>query len=171
MVGFAPFYVLALILPNLRELDLSYLQTDYPDRAVGAFCNGCPHLTRLTWNDNCVKLLLGGDDFRDAANLTELNLDACRFYHSRRPVYWETESLYRGRNYYMFRNCQRLERLSIKDSSRCRHSHETFHKISQAMIIKFVRYTPTLRWLKSDLTDENVTMLQQERPDVTFVTD
>jgi hypothetical protein len=33
---------------------------------------------------------------------------------------------------------------------------------------KFVRCTPTLRWFRSDLTPENVVLLQAERPEITF---
>jgi hypothetical protein len=33
-----------------------------------------------------------------------------------------------------------------------------------------VRRTLTLRWFRSDLTAENVALLQRERPEVTFVT-
>jgi hypothetical protein len=37
------------------------------------------------------------------------------------------------------------------------------------MPIGFVRRTPNLKWLRSDLTPEGFVMLQQDRPDVTFV--
>ena len=40
---------------------------------------------------------------------------------------------------------------------------------SQNMLIKLVRHHPTLRWLRSDLTDENIAMLNEERPEVTLV--
>jgi hypothetical protein len=36
--------------------------------------------------------------------------------------------------------------------------------------MKTVRLYPTLKWLRSDLTAENVAFLQQERPGITFVT-
>jgi hypothetical protein len=39
------------------------------------------------------------------------------------------------------------------------------------MLIKMVRLHPTLRWLRSDLSEENVAMLKQERPEITFVSD
>jgi hypothetical protein len=35
------------------------------------------------------------------------------------------------------------------------------------MIMKMVRRHPALKWLRSDLA-ENVSILQQERPDITF---
>jgi hypothetical protein len=41
--------------------------------------------------------------------------------------------------------------------------------ISQKMIIKMVRNMSLLHWLCSDLTDENVATLSEERPDLTFV--
>jgi len=43
--------------------------------------------------------------------------------------------------------------------------------ISQKAIMKFVRHHQSLRWLRSDLSDENSSMLKQERPEVMFVTD
>jgi hypothetical protein len=39
------------------------------------------------------------------------------------------------------------------------------------MLIKMVRNNRTLQWLRSDLLAENVAMLQQERPDVTLISD
>jgi hypothetical protein len=83
---------------------------------------------------------------------------------------WEEEPTNGDLNFYMYMYCNRLERLSVKNVT-SRLLHEEEQPVSQAMIIKFVRHTPTLRWLRSDLTEENVAMLQQERPDVTFVTD
>lgn len=41
--------------------------------------------------------------------------------------------------------------------------------ISQEILIKMMaRLHPTLRWLRSDLTPDNVVMLHQERPDIVF---
>lgn len=37
--------------------------------------------------------------------------------------------------------------------------------MQQEELIKMVRRHPTLRWLQSDLSNENVVMLKQERPD------
>lgn len=43
--------------------------------------------------------------------------------------------------------------------------------LSQDAIIMTVRRTPSLRWLRSDLTEEYVAMLQKERPEITFDSD
>jgi hypothetical protein len=40
--------------------------------------------------------------------------------------------------------------------------------MSQEMLMDFVRSAPSLQWFRSDLTPENVAMLQRERPGVTF---
>jgi hypothetical protein len=44
------------------------------------------------------------------------------------------------------------------------------YPVTQIIIMKTVRLYPTLKWLRSDLTAENVAFLQQERPGITFVT-
>lgn len=71
-------------------------------------------------------------------------------------------------DHHMLMHCRTLERLSIKNSMWFLN-HNQYLPITEDMIIKFARRTPTLRRLRSDLTAENVTMLKQERPDVTFV--
>ena len=42
-------------------------------------------------------------------------------------------------------------------------------RLLEDFIVQFARSTPTLRWLKSDLSDENIAMLKKERPEVTSV--
>jgi hypothetical protein len=66
--------------------------------------------------------------------------------------------------------CKHLKRLCIKNSTWLQNGKEV-QLVSQGMIIKFVRHSLTLRWLQSYLTEESVAILQQERPDITFVTD
>ena len=42
--------------------------------------------------------------------------------------------------------------------------------IPQTVLIKFIRKAPTtMRWFRSNLTQENIQMLQQERPKIEFV--
>lgn len=73
---------------------------------------------------------------------------------------------------YLMVRCMRLQRLSIKNATWCTEENplEKF-RVSQQMLIKMVRNHATLKWLRSDLSAENVAMLRQERPDVTFVSD
>lgn len=75
------------------------------------------------------------------------------------------------RRFYMLRNGFKLERLSMKGCTWVDPFEEEKHAISQEMIMKMVRRLDRLRWLRSDLTNENLALLQQERPEITFVTD
>jgi hypothetical protein len=162
---------LALILPNLRNLDLSYLRLQ--GRVMVNFFEKCPHLTRVTFSGP-IGISLSGDYFWRARYVTELNLLDSTFPPCAHPspLYWEEELRYAGRNYYMLMNCKHLERVTIKNTTwQAVEVEGEAQPLSQGIIIKFVRHTPTLRWLRSDLTEENVAMLQQERPDITFVSD
>ena len=63
-----------------------------------------------------------------------------------------------------------LERVSIKGVTVKGQEVDSEHQpLSQQVIIQFVRDSPSLRWLRSDLTEQNVAMLQQERPEISFV--
>jgi hypothetical protein len=65
-----------------------------------------------------------------------------------------------------------LERVSIKGAKYKRKGQQIEPEpisIPQLWLIKFARRATSLRWLRSDLTPENVAMLKRERPDVEFV--
>jgi hypothetical protein len=67
-------------------------------------------------------------------------------------------------NHFIFhRCCKALERVSIRNA-RCYRN--VLICIPQNALIKFVRNVPSLRWFRSDLTQENIDMLQLERPDI-----
>ena len=74
---------------------------------------------------------------------------------------------------YLWMNCPRLERVSMKGVTLqvLGAEEQEPEPVPQDIIIKFVRRHHPLRWLRSDLTAENVAMLQQERPEVTFVSE
>jgi hypothetical protein len=145
---------------------------------VGRFCESCTQLTRIALNNATGDYLdLFGSDFMDVADsLTNLYLDGARF-HCRARLYtynWEEKSSNGDMSLHMLMYCNCLERLDIKSATWGTFLPEESHgpqPISQGAIIKLVRHMPTLRWLRSDLTAENVALLQQERPDVTFVMD
>ena len=67
------------------------------------------------------------------------------------------------RDTFIFHCSKALERVSIRNliwgSMYCR----------QKILIKFVRNVPTLRWFRSNLTEENMNMLRLERPDIEFL--
>ena len=74
---------------------------------------------------------------------------------------------------YMFERCPSIERLSIKDCAIDEYDFEEPESElpPQEDLVKMVRNHPSLRWLRSDLSAENVAMLQQERPEINFVSE
>lgn len=72
-------------------------------------------------------------------------------------------------NKYMFQCCRQLQRISIKRASWIGKDMAAPEPLPQDMLIKMVRHHPALQWIRSDLTAENVNMLKQERPEITFV--
>ena len=60
---------------------------------------------------------------------------------------------------FLFHKCSKeLERVSIKNIT-----HGGCFSVPQNLMIKFVQNTPTLKWLRSDLTQDNIEMLQSEQ--------
>ena len=173
-VGILLLMALFRMVPNIRELDSSYIgffRLSYffirPQTLLRVDCRGA---------DDCLDLL-GNDVFF----LQEFYLDDSRLRVPHLPdaapdeiAMSFTSPNHADTNYHMLMYCSGLERLSIKNvswSSRFGPMDDGIFPVTQEMIIKFVRRTPTLRWLRSDLTAENIAMLKQERPQVTFVTD
>jgi hypothetical protein len=139
---------------------------------------------------------LDGDDFKDAPYLNELHLDGHILHDSDKleRSYLEGYYLFNGENRYLLKKCCGLKRVSIMHLGRTYlEGRDLFgddedndeddpylfgddedeewitEPISQKAIMKFVRFTPTLSWLRSELTDKNVAILRLERPDITFV--
>jgi hypothetical protein len=99
-------------------------------------------------------------------SLTELNLDNSQLY-SLSPHTAELYSVDREYSRSLFMYCDSLERLSIKNDSWLIRPEEEEegegNMLSQEMLINMVRNHPALRWLRSNLLEENIAMLQQER--------
>jgi hypothetical protein len=72
-------------------------------------------------------------------------------------------------NSFTFQYFHALERLSIKNVTWGLHENDFGRPVSQGMLIKMVCHHPTLKWLRSNLKEENIVMRRQERPDITFV--
>ena len=67
-----------------------------------------------------------------------------------------------------------LEGVSIRNMTACffddGEHHPLHHPLPQTALVKFVRNAPTtLKWFRSDLTQDNITMLQSERPGIKFL--
>ena len=172
-----PLVSLSWFLPNVRELILSDISFHSNAGYLVRFCNGLVNLVRVTWTGGG-RLAMEGQGFgaSSCSRLTELILDGCCLVHhpyGRRIqealAIMSTDTV--GQNINILRRCKNLERLSIKGAtlSISYSDHATNEPIPQEMLMKMVRCHPALRWLRSDLTQENVAILQQERPEVTFV--
>ena len=115
-----------------------------------------------------------GMDLKQCESLKELYLDNTLVTASakeEKDVFEDTDDEESCPFHYCIRN---LERVSLKG---CQYFNMTAkaedHAIhgkpfSQVGLIKFVRNATNLKWFHSDLTAENVEMLQWERPDVVF---
>jgi hypothetical protein len=168
MVSYSTVYDLFSILPGVLDINLKL--GAFNTKQCFSFCstfNRCPKYKRMKWNAPICLHLHGG---LGSSNLSEVSLNRCVFVaesRARLAEYAVPED-----DVYMMKNCTRLRRLSIKDVrlkvGMC--SGQQYY-MCQTIIIKMVRNHPTLRWLRSDLTAENVAMLQRERPDITFVSE
>jgi hypothetical protein len=182
-------------LPNLRRITVSssYVPGLYLEEVSGR----CPNLTSLTWHGQARSLYLSGVVL-GRGGARDLYMDDCTFYECRDPfaaaandeddVDDDDDEGFTC----MFASCVgTLERVSIRNARyfvhvfRGRRKNETQPPIfspeedrrvrsaakdlPQRAIVDFVRRAPNLRWLRSDLTPENVATLQRERPDVAFV--
>ena len=54
-----------------------------------------------------------------------------------------------------------LERLSIKNVTWGLHENDFGRPVSQGMLVKMVCHHPTLKWLRINLTEENIAMRRQ----------
>lgn len=160
----------ARLFPNLQEVDLSYIQTT-PSVMSAISIYGTP-LTKIKWNGaRHASLLPPLFTSRHASQLVELHLENAQITSLYGPLH-VNESMLNDNpencESYLWKHCPRLERVSIKGATINLYSSSPL-KITQNMLMKLVRYHPTLRYLKSDLTNANICMLQKERPEITLV--
>ena len=171
------FYeALARILPNLREIDLSNTECQ-PSSAIRAFSRECPRLEKITWNSTNKPLSsanIDGDDVTEATNLKEMYIDNAVFktgYINNIRGLSDLEN--DGHSHiYLFHKCgsKVLERISIKNARYSEFLRSEIVPFPQNALIKFIRHAPpSLRWFRSDLTQENIGMLRSERPTIEFV--
>jgi hypothetical protein len=75
-----------------------------------------------------------------------------------------------GADWVLLQEYPNLERVTLKhaDYRECYEGNDDWKKVPQEALMKFVRYTPKLRWFCSDLTQENIAVLKEERPEVEF---
>ncbi|OEU14482.1 hypothetical protein FRACYDRAFT_241027 [Fragilariopsis cylindrus CCMP1102] len=158
---------LSRILPKLREVNFS--NTCIDGWILSNFSRFCPLLEKVTSNDAKYIAVDGEDMFgefgaRHSNVLKEMYIDNTVFL----PISYYREKfddLNDHPEIFIFHKCcKAIERVSIRNA---RENEYTDSTISQNKLIKFVRNAPpTLRWFRSDLTLDNMTMLRLERPGI-----
>jgi hypothetical protein len=160
------FGYLAAALPNVRELDLSGWNYAYVLMFVAARFASLERLVLPGSHD----VESNGNRLHLCHNLRDLNMDGACFISlwSEGRIGADLERTYKD-TLFSYRPLE-LERVSIKGATyKYAGSDDEPLSIPQRRLIDFARRAASLRWLRSDLTPENVAMLKRERPDVEFV--
>ena len=168
---------LSLMVPNLRALNLTNIGIDYnSSHVLSNFASFCPNLEKIIWNNgrNYTGSITVREDYIDAKGdvlepVQKLKEIEC---NNRCFLFWgDLLAEADDPNKFLFHKCSKnFERVSIKNASAIGVAQRrgTTTGIPQAVLVKFVRKVPSLRYFSSDLTPDNITMLQLERPDILF---
>ena len=153
-------YALAVLMPNLREANVWSC-------GIHELTKQCSRLEKLTLNNTQLFTFVSatGADMVHAKNLQELNIDNTSFVCNDQV---EMSDLDNGEysTIFLFHKCGStvLERVSIKNATW--YDIRTMTKptvIPQNALIKFIRNAPlSLRYFGSNLSQENIEMLQSE---------
>ncbi|KAL9181174.1 hypothetical protein ACHAXT_009979 [Thalassiosira profunda] len=172
-------WLLASILPGLIELDFTNLhggpihEGDYISELSLFNSTNCPNIQKIRW-DNRVGgcYFVRGKDMKTLAHLRELHVDNLladwRFDKLFAPLmnqFFDEASVIQ--RFFFFACNNNLERMSLKGGQ---YTTMEGKKVSfpQFALMRFVRQTPTLRWFRSDLSQENIEKLSRERPEICF---
>mmetsp|Transcript_29834 Transcript_29834/g.32077 ORF Transcript_29834/g.32077 Transcript_29834/m.32077 type:complete len:338 (+) Transcript_29834:173-1186(+) len=161
-------YILSHILPNLREFDATNLNVRRGYRILNEFSTKCPRLEKITWHNiaHYVRFEADGIEMQSSYALKELSMDNSTFCCSS-GFMDRFSNLNNHLDTYLFCKCgsKVLERISIRNAT------WGMQKIGipQNALIKLVRNAPsTLTWFRSDLTPENIDLLEKEFPGIEF---
>jgi hypothetical protein len=156
---------LALLMPNLRDVDMSH--TRVSQSALSDFAKKCPLLSKITWHSqSATSAFLSGQDLKTCKNLKEIYMDDSLFYGSE-PDHVALLCNEDGPSCIFCFCHKQLERVSLKNA-KLYCDDEAPKVVPQSALLKFARCAPNLRWFRSDLTEENIAILQAQRPEVTF---
>ena len=173
-IDYLPRYLtiaLAIILPNLRKINLSNATMNGPF-TLDCFLKNCFYLETITWNniEYQSEVSLSGYQLRNGKTLKEIYMDNSVFFTGYSDKLSDLENDQYS-DCFLFHHCSStvLERVSIKNAKHREYIY-TATILPQNALIKFVRKSPpSLRWFRSDLSSENMTMLRSERPEIELV--
>mmetsp|Transcript_2939 Transcript_2939/g.3330 ORF Transcript_2939/g.3330 Transcript_2939/m.3330 type:complete len:166 (+) Transcript_2939:2-499(+) len=161
------------ILSNVQELNLSYVRFDNDFEQLGylqQFFESLSSRQKVIWHHCDRDVYLSGFPFYPTST-KQIFMDGSIFADTGFYIH-VMSNLERHDDTFMFHSLKSLECLSIRNAkfNEDRESRFDSMNIPQSVLIKFVRNAPTsMRWFRSDLTQENRTMLQQERPEIQLV--
>ncbi|OEU06584.1 hypothetical protein FRACYDRAFT_254282 [Fragilariopsis cylindrus CCMP1102] len=155
---------LFIMLPNLRQVDMSNTNISATG-ILSDLSRYCPSLEKLTMH-NSTGFYISAYDMIFSKKLKEIYIDNSYFHGDN-----QDSDLNDHQDTFMFHYCcDALERVSIRNMrfmSYLGFDDEQQFAFSQNVSIKFIRNAPqTLRWFRSDLTQENMEMLRMERPGI-----
>ncbi|MGK3754594.1 MAG: hypothetical protein ACI8RD_006903 [Bacillariaceae sp.] len=166
-------YVLPHILPKLLEINIS--NKGIGSAVLAKFSNYCTRIEKITWNDINLQYSyvdLDGSDMCSAENLKEIIMDDSEFFCWTDQDHMSS-NIENHRDTFIFHYCSKaLERVSIRNakwhlSMNNNNNNNNVNPVPQNALIKFVRNVPiSMRWFRSDLTQENMAMLRLERPEI-----
>ena len=159
---------LLLLVPNLRELDMSYAGTNL---LLDYWCFGMR--TRLV-AQHCMNL----ESFRHDGALIAYSGFGLEQFENLKELYLENCLIIVIDNVpgdSLLRCCKpgKLERVSLKNAmvTRRRMIDTVPHRerLLDSAVMEFVLATPSLKWFRSDLTPASIAVLKEQRPDIQFV--
>jgi len=165
---------LPYIVPNLLELKFSP-RFDVDDHVIKSFSDQCPHLEKIRYKG---KHICGrGRHLKNSANtLKSINMDDSTFNcpDATQGMFDLNDNNHQTILFLLHECCKSLARLSIRNAkyttNRGRYYENGPPSIPQGALIKFIRNAPsTLKWFRSDLTQENINVLQMEHPGIEFL--
>jgi hypothetical protein len=162
--GYLPC-ILRIILPNLLKLDFSNT-TGYTNGIFKELFQ-CPFLNKVISNDNDDGVDLNGLGMGLSTNLREIHMDNTLFHCGPYFTNYKFADLNNHQKVFIFHGCSRsLECVSMRNMKLPRSTFNDDHHrkiFQQNALVKFVRNAPSLRWFRSDLSADNIDMLQEER--------
>ena len=158
--GFSQGVTLSMLVPNLRWIDMSFLP--FTTVGIALLAKNNPKLEVIRWNRSLIWPVSNESEghFEALRCLKEVYLDEARMIFC---ASLDEDRLWNS----LLNYSQRLERVSLLGTTWYRKGQ--LSTLSQAYLMQFVRRSPNLVWFRSDLTLENVAILQQERPNISFV--
>jgi len=157
-------YGLAGIVPNLLDVDLS--NTNFKGGGywlLNNFVEKCPKLKKITWHNmnSSNKISLSGFNMNSANNLKEIMMDDSVFYCNSNAIERMSDIVNHPNDYMFHYCCKVIERVSIRGAKYSGWDNVVICSAPQNALIKFVRNSPlTLKWFRSDLTQDNITILK-----------